>query len=235
MSKQKNKEKAKIIKFETDEAKCSCNNECDCGEDCNCTADNKCSENCTCNSENCACGEHCNCGEHCDCDEHCDCEENCECGEDCNCEHSHCDCGCEETNLALQYLNLAKQIQADFENYRKRTEDSVRNARIDGMIDAIKTILPSLDVFEVALTQVTDEKSKQGILMVKSQIEKSIQDLGVTKINAVGEKFNPHLHNAVMTASNPDLEDEVITDEFSAGYTYKGKVIRYSQVRVNKK
>lgn len=223
MSKQKNKEKAKIIKFETEENKCSCNHECDCGEDCNCTEENKCSENCNC-SNGCECDENCNCGEHCDC-EH----------DHCECEHEHCDCGCEETNLALQYLNLAKQIQADFDNYRKRTEESVKNARAEGLVDAIKTILPSLDVFEVALMQVTDEKSKQGIQMVKTQIEKALSDLGVTKINAVGEKFNPHLHNAVMTASNPDLDDEIITDEFSAGYTYKGKVVRYSQVRVNKK
>lgn len=221
MSKQKNKEKAKIIKFETEENKCSCNHECDCGEDCNCTEENKCSENCNC-SNGCECDENCNCGEHCDC-EH----------DHCECEHEHC--GCEETNLALQYLNLAKQIQADFDNYRKRTEESVKNARAEGLVDAIKTILPSLDVFEVALMQVTDEKSKQGIQMVKTQIEKALSDLGVTKINAVGEKFNPHLHNAVMTASNPDLDDEIITDEFSAGYTYKGKVVRYSQVRVNKK
>lgn len=223
MSKQNNKEKAKIIKFETEENKCSCNHECDCGEDCNCTEENKCSENCNC-SNGCECDENCNCGEHCDC-EH----------DHCECEHDHCDCGCEETNLALQYLNLAKQIQADFDNYRKRTEESVKNARAEGLVDAIKTILPSLDVFEVALTQVTDEKAKQGIQMVKTQIEKALSDLGVTKINAVGEKFNPHLHNAVMTASNPDLDDEIITDEFSAGYTYKGKVVRYSQVRVNKK
>ncbi len=222
MSKQKNKEQAKIIKFEKED-NCSCNNECDCGEDCNCTENNKCSENCTCNTE------------QCNCDNHCDCGENCECGSECDCEHEHCDCGCEDVNLALQYLNLAKQIQADFDNYRKRTEESVKNARIDGIIDGVKAILPAIDVFDVALTQVTDEKSKQGIQMVKGQIEKSINDLGVTKINAVGEKFNPHLHNAVMTASNPDFDDEIITDEFSAGYMFKGKVIRYSQVRVNKK
>lgn len=223
MSKQTSKEKAKIIKFDAqEENQCCCNHECDCEHECKCNEEEKCSENCNCH-QGCDCNEtDCSCGDKCDCQHDCDCEED-------------CDCSCENTNLAVQYLNLAKQIQADFENYRKRTEESVKNARIEGIIDGVKAILPAIDVFEVALTQVTDEKSKQGIQMVKSQIEKSINDLGVTKISALGEKFNPHLHNAVMTASNPELEDGIITDEFSAGYTYKGKVIRYSQVRVNKK
>ena len=142
----------------------------------------------------------------------------------------------EETkDLATEYLNLAKQVQADFDNFRKRSIEDIKRARVDGLVDAVKVILPALDVFEVALKQVTDEKSKEGILMVKSQIEKSLQELGVTKIECVGKPFNPHLHNAVLTQNSEDFDDEIVTDEYASGYMFKDKVIRYSQVRVNKR
>ena len=137
-------------------------------------------------------------------------------------------------DLATQYLNMAKQIQADFDNYRKRTVEDIKKARIDGLVDAVKTLLPAIDVFENALKQITDENSKQGVLMIKNQIEKSIQDLGVTKIECLNKKFDPNFHNAVLTQCNPELEDEIVTDEYSSGYMFKDKVIRYSQVRVNK-
>ena len=196
--------------------------QCDCEKEqaCNCETNEK---ECNCQHEGCNC-EH----EQCNCEEH---ECNCE---DCNCETAQCDCEETQANLALQYLNIARQVQADFDNYRKRTQENLKNARIDGLVDAVKTILPAVDVFETALKQVTDEQSKQGIIMVKNQIEKSISDLGVTRIESVGKQFNPHFHNAVMIENNSELDDDTIVEEFQAGYMYKDKVIRYSQVKVNK-
>ena len=141
----------------------------------------------------------------------------------------------QKPDLATEYLNLAKQVQADFDNFRKRTVEDIKRARVDGLVDAVKVILPALDAFEIALKQVTDEKSLEGIKMIKSQIEKSLLDLGVTKIDCVGKPFNPHLHNAVLTQNSEDFEDDVVTDEYASGYMYKDKVIRYSQVRVNKR
>ena len=140
-----------------------------------------------------------------------------------------------QTDLATEYLNLAKQVQADFDNFRKRTIEDIKRARVDGLVDAVKVILPALDAFDIALKQITDEKSLEGIKMIKSQIEKSLLDLGVTKIECVGKPFNPHLHNAVLTQNNDEFEDDIVTDEYASGYMYKDKVIRYSQVRVNKK
>ena len=140
-----------------------------------------------------------------------------------------------QTDLATEYLNLAKQVQADFDNFRKRTIEDIKRARVDGLVDAVKVILPALDAFDIALKQITDEKSLEGIKMIKSQIEKSLLDLGVTKIECVGKPFNPHLHNAVLTQNNDEFEDDIVTDEYASGYMYKDKVIRYSQVRVNKR
>lgn len=141
----------------------------------------------------------------------------------------------ETKDLATEYLNLAKQVQADFDNFRKRTIEDIKKARIDGLVDAVKVILPAIDVFDVALKQITDEKAIEGINMVKAQIEKSLTELGITKIECVGKPFNPHLHNAVLTQNSEDYEDEIVTDEYASGYMYKDKVIRYSQVRVNKR
>ena len=141
----------------------------------------------------------------------------------------------EQHDLATEYLNLAKQVQADFDNFRKRTVEDIKRARVDGLVDAVKVILPAIDAFEIALKQITDEKSLEGIKMIKTQIEKSLSDLGVTKIECVGKTFNPHLHNAVLTQNSDDFEDDIVTDEYASGYMYKDKVIRYSQVRVNKK
>ena len=141
----------------------------------------------------------------------------------------------QEPDLATEYLNLAKQVQADFDNYRKRTVEDIKKARIDGLVDAVKVILPALDVFDVALKQITDEKALEGINMVKTQLEKALIDLGITKIDCVGKPFNPHLHNAVLTQNSDEFADDIVTDEFACGYMYKDKVIRYSQVRVNKK
>lgn len=140
-----------------------------------------------------------------------------------------------QPDLATEYLNLAKQVQADFDNYRKRTVEDIKRARVDGLVDAVKVILPAIDAFEIALKQVTDEKSLEGIKMIKSQMEKSLTELGVTKIDCVGKPFNPHLHNAVLTQNSEDFDDDIVTDEYASGYMYKDKVIRYSQVRVNKK
>ncbi len=200
--------------------------------------------------EECSCDETCDCG--CQDGKECNCENNaCDCGCenenhtcDCGCEDEQhtCDCGCEHqpsqlevvTAQALDYLNLARQIQADFDNYRKRNIESVKLAREDGIIACAETILPAIDVFEVALKQVTDEKSRAGILMVKEKIETALKNLGIEKIQAVGEELDPNKHNVVLTDNKQDTKDNIVTEEYSAGYMFKNKVIKHSQVRVNK-
>ena len=166
--------------------------------------------------------------EECSCDhEHCNCEH-----EHCSCEHEHCEC--ENDDLATEYLNMARVIQADFDNYRKRSAESIRQAKIDGVISAVEVILPSLDVFKKAKDMIKDENSLKGIEMVENEIQNSLKTLGVEKIDTLNKQFDPNLHHALMVMEDNTKPDNVILSEYQAGYKMGDKVIKYSQVIVNK-
>ncbi len=172
--------------------------------------------------EKCGCGfgEECNCGEECLSDE----EKACECGEE---EH---DCKCKE-----EYLQLAQRVQADFDNFRRHALENVKKARIDGQISVIEAFLPCLDIFKEAKKSITDENVLKGVEMVEDKISSSLKELGVEKISSIGEVYNPYKHNVIAVAHVEGQENDVIIDEYQAGYTFADKVIRYAKVIVNKK
>lgn len=137
-------------------------------------------------------------------------------------------------DLAEEYLNLARVIQADFDNYRKRSLEQIERARIDGIASTVEVLLPSLDAFKKVKENVKDEKTLEGINMLERAIISGFEKLGVQKIDAVGLPLDPNVHNVLAVATNKDLEDGIILDEFQAGYKMNEKVIRCSQVLVNK-
>ena len=204
---------------------CGCCGECDCGDDCTCTAENKCSENCTC-GETCKCGDNCTCGEECKCGDECHCGETCDCGDG--------DC-VDNGYIAKQYLDMAQRIQAEFDNYRRRSSADIANARTQGQVSVIETFLPCLDTFKEAKKHITDESVLSGVEMIENKIIGALQSLGVEKIDAVGQKYDPHLHNAIAVMRDEGQENDIILDEYQAGYKFNDKVIRYSKVIVNKK
>lgn len=158
--------------------------------------------------------------------------------EECCCHDEKCECkNCEQDekpDLAQEYLNMARIIQADFDNYRKRSMESIRQAKIDGKIEAIEVFLPCLDVFKKAKQMVNDPASKKGIEMVENEIQNSLNTLGVKKIEAIGKPFDPKYHHALSTMIDNTKPDGEVLDEYQAGYIYNDKVIKYSQVIVNK-
>jgi len=140
-----------------------------------------------------------------------------------------------DTNaLAEEYLNLARVIQADFDNFRKRSIVQIQNARLDGIASTAEVLLPSLDAFKKVKETITDEKTLQGIEMLEKSILSAFEKLGIKKIEAVGLPLNPNVHNALAVTKDESKEDGIIVDEFQAGYEMDGKVIRCSQVLVNK-
>lgn len=206
-----NKEKCKCgCGEDIDEKTCGCSGECNCGEDCNCTEDNKCNEHCTCGQE-----------------KESNCANECECSEDCGCDH---DCHCEENK---EYLKDMLRIQAEFDNYRKRMTSALGDARQDGFMDAIIQFLPAIDSFKMATEYITDQSTLMGIKFIEKGILDTLSKMGVEAIDATGE-FNPELHQAIDTDSSADVESGYIVKEAYKGFTYKGKVIRYSQVIVKK-
>lgn len=204
---------------------------------------------CGCGHENCNCEhehehDHCNCGHehhncgcgHDHCKDDCDCEHgNCTCGDEPGECHCHdCECDSNKKDLAEEYLTMARVIQADFDNYRKRSIESIKKAKQDGTISAVECILPCIDVFKSAKDMIKDASALKGIEMVETEMLSALSKLGVNKIETKGAMFDPNLHNALSVMENKDLKDGQIIEEYKAGYTIGDKVIRYSQVIVNK-
>lgn len=243
MSFKKHNEKEKL---EKDQNNC-CENEhsCKCEEnheECHCKHDKHHSghnDHCECghhhskeNGCECGHGEECDChhGYECQCDESCECD--CEC--DCGCEEG-CDCGCEEEQAqAIYYLSMAQRIQAEFDNYRKRTQTAEKEAKQNGIAFAVETLLPIVDSIENAKLQVKDDNLKKAIELINEQLMQSFKKLGVEKIEAFGKEFDPNLHNAIMMGNEENQKENIVLQEFQAGFTLNGKVIRHSVVKVNK-
>ena len=186
---------------------CHCEETCECEKDCDCG----------CNEESCDCG--CNCG--CECDCKCDCE-------------CDCDCNCKKSQEAAKYLELAQRVQAEFENYKRRTQTIERDAKERGIVLAVEKLLPVIDSVDNAKKQIKDENIIKALDLINNQIMQSLHGLGVERIEAVGKEFNPNLHNAIMTGSEEGKKEDEIIEEFQAGFKLNEKVIRHSVVKVNK-
>ena len=146
----------------------------------------------------------------------------------------------EESNETLQskeseYLEIAQRIKAEFENYKKRNAEVVTQSFDNGIAHTVEKLLPAIDSFKQAKSSISDENTIKGLELVLNQILKAFEELGVTKINAVGEVFDPNFHNAVLAGNEPDKPDQIILDEFQEGFILKNdRVIRHSVVRINK-
>lgn len=192
-------------------------------------------KNCDCKNDDCCCEEQCECNDKntkCECNEK---ESECKCNEnDHECKKDGCNCKDKNVDLANEYLNMARIIQADFDNYRKRSIESIKQAKRDGLISAIEVILPSLDVFKKAKQMIKDDNSLKGIEMLENEINSALKNLGVEKIDTKNAQFNPNLHYALSVVEDKTKPDNIIIDEYQAGYKIGDKVIKYSQVIVNK-
>lgn len=130
------------------------------------------------------------------------------------------------------------RLYAEFDNFRKRTEKEKMQNFDFGARDVIEKLLPVVDNFERALQTVEkedeDDAFTKGVQGIYKQIQKMFEDLQVKAIKAEGEKFDPNLHNAVMTDTESDVEEDTITQDLQKGYTYKDQVVRHSMVKVKK-
>ena len=129
-----------------------------------------------------------------------------------------------------QYLRL----QADFENFRRRTRQEKEELGNVVTQTILKDMLPLLDNFERALA--SDNKDSEGfhkgVEMIYNQFAEALKKNGLEYIETEGKKFDPNFHQAVMRVQNPELEDETIAAELQKGYIVKGRVVRPSMVQV---
>ena len=130
--------------------------------------------------------------------------------------------------------NRVKRLQADFENFRRRT--SKEREEIGNVVtqELLKNLLPIVDNFDRAMAteQQDGEAFKKGVEMIYTQLHETLKNAGLELIDTAGQKFDPNFHQAVMRVENPDLEDDTIAQELQKGYIVKGRVIRPSMVQV---
>ena len=130
---------------------------------------------------------------------------------------------------------LKRQL-AEFENFRNRTDKEKSQMYAVGAKDVIEKILPVIDNFERGLKSIPEDQKDgpvaSGMEMIYKQLITVLSDLGVTPIEAVGQEFDPNLHNAVMHAEDEGLGENIVAEEFQKGYKYKDTVLRHSMVKV---
>lgn len=130
-----------------------------------------------------------------------------------------------------EYKDMLQRLQAEFDNYRKRNAEAVKQARVDGGNDVVLAMLPVLDTVEIAIKMISDDATKAGVQLIEKKFQEVFSKYGVKEIDALGNEFDPNLHNAVMQVEDADNAGKVV-EVLQKGYTRDGKVIRYSMVKV---
>ncbi len=127
-----------------------------------------------------------------------------------------------------------KRLMAEYDNFKKRTVKEKEDIYSSSVKDTVSELLPVIDNLERAIDSFEDKENEhcKGVQMVLKQTDEIFKKLGVNEIKAVGEQFNPELHNAVMHIDDETIDDNTVVEEFMKGYTYKDKVIRHSMVKV---
>lgn len=130
---------------------------------------------------------------------------------------------------------LRRQM-AEFDNFRKRSEKEKSQMFDMGAKSIIEKVLPVVDNFERGLAAVPEEQKDDafvtGMDKVYKQMMTEFDSIGVKPIEAVGQEFNPDLHNAVMQVESEEFEPGIVAQELQKGYMYKDTVVRHSMVAV---
>lgn len=128
-----------------------------------------------------------------------------------------------------KFLRLA----AEYDNFRKRSQREKSSAWADAQAEGVLAFLPVFDNLERALKQeTTDQAYAKGVQMIMTQFKAVLEKLGVEEIPAVGEPFDPALHNAIMHVEDEAMGKNIIAEAFQAGFKLGGKVIRVAMVKV---
>jgi len=136
--------------------------------------------------------------------------------------------------LCADNLDKMQRTVAEFDNFRKRTAKEKASMYDDGVRDAVLAILPAMDNFERALKAADDagDAFVKGVDMIYKQMMGMLDSLGIEAIDAVGQPFDPNRHSAVAHVEDEQYGASEIVEEMMKGYAHKGKVIRYSMVKV---
>jgi molecular chaperone GrpE len=131
-------------------------------------------------------------------------------------------------------LDRLARSQAEFDNARKRAAREQQEFREYALADALKALLPILDSFERAMKVGANEKSEfhSGVELIYKQLQDALTKLGLKPIPAKGQRFDPHLHEAIEMVDTTEAPDHQVIDELQHGYKLKDRLLRPAMVRV---
>ena len=156
------------------------------------------------------------------------------------------ECSCEEavaleeneTDKLKEEVNQLKdkllRQAAEFDNFKKRTAKEREDLFAFAVCDTVEKLLPVKDNLERACSAAEESSTNlsEGVQMILKQLDEILKGIGVERIKALGQEFNPELHNAVMHEENEDFGENTVSEELMSGFTCKGKVIRHAMVKV---
>ncbi|MDA4117259.1 MAG: nucleotide exchange factor GrpE [Thaumarchaeota archaeon] len=134
-----------------------------------------------------------------------------------------------------EYLTSLRYLQSDFENYRKRVDKEVRELKEFSTVGLVSRLIPVLDDLELAAASATNAEDKgllEGVKMVQKSFVSALEAEGLREIEAMGVPFNPSMHEAVDKVQGKHTGEDLVVGELRKGYTFKGRVMRPSSVKV---
>ncbi len=144
----------------------------------------------------------------------------------------------DEKRKSAEYLDLARRVQADFENYRKRVEKQIKDIKKYAIGDFALKILEISDNFERALNVDFKDSSideiRKGIELIYKQLQDTLSKEGIVAYGKEGDMFDPELHHAISVVEDEEKEDGIIISVYQRGYKYHDRILRPALVQVNR-
>ncbi|MFH1209317.1 MAG: nucleotide exchange factor GrpE [archaeon] len=141
----------------------------------------------------------------------------------------------DQKNLTEEYINHLKRLQAEFENYQKRTDAEKIELKKCSVIPLLQKLIEILDNFELALNHKEQENKEKedeftkGIILIYKQFQKLLQDYNIKQIESLNQEFDPYVHEAI---AHVEGEENIVIEEVQKGYMFYDKIIRPAKVKV---
>ena len=126
-----------------------------------------------------------------------------------------------------RYLRMA----AEYDNFRRRSREEKAATYADALADTVGELLPIIDNLERAAMYDDGEKVKEGLMMTAKSVSAVLEKLGIETVGALGETFDPNLHNAVFHVEDESFSEGEIVEVFQKGYKKGNKIIRFAMVK----
>lgn len=139
----------------------------------------------------------------------------------------------EEKARADEINDKYLRVAAEYENFRKRTQNERNNIYKDAVADTLGGLLPILDNLQYAAKYSGGdaEKVAEGLTMILSKLPETLEKMNIKAFGEAGEEFDPNLHNAVLHVEDESFGENVIAEVLQCGYMYGDKVLRYAMVK----